>query len=184
MAFRITEQQIEAPSWNDGVDRAIAGEAEPKGVFCTSKLAGSQQSGFGPAWISIASGTMSIEYRLVSLLPTCLGNERIRIAGDGRVSYSRNTAECDEGTMWSAPWRDVGWLDDAALLRLREQITGTGLLELPSESIDEAAQGSRREEIDLTIDQRKYRFVVQNAEAPPFRTVVKLLWAMIFELDR
>jgi hypothetical protein len=86
--------------------------------------------------------------------------------------------------MWSAPWRDVGWLDDAALLRLREQITGSGLLELPSESIDEAAQGGRREEIDLTIDQRKYRFVVQNTEARPFRTVVKLLWGVIFELDR
>jgi hypothetical protein len=127
---------------------------------------------------------MSIEYRLIGLLPTCIGNERIRIAGDGRVSYSRNTVECDEGSVWSAPWRDVGWLDDAALLRLREQITGSGLLELPLESIDEAAQGGRREEIDLTIDARKHRFVVQNVTAPQFRAVVKLLWGVIFELER
>ena len=127
---------------------------------------------------------MSIEYRLVSLLPTCVGNERIRIAGDGRVSYSRNTVECDEGTTWSAAWRDVGWLDDAALLRLHEQITGSGLLELPPESIGHSAQGGRREEIDLTIHERKYRFVVQNVDAPPFRTVVKLLWAVIFEFER
>ena len=127
---------------------------------------------------------MSIEYRLVGLLPTCVGNERIRIAGDGRVSYSRNAVECDEGTIWSAAWRDVGWLDDAALLRLREQITGSGLLELPPEAIDETAQGGRREEIDLTIDERKYRFVVQNVDAPPFRTVVRLLWGVILELER
>jgi hypothetical protein len=127
---------------------------------------------------------MSIEYRLISLLPTCVGNERIRIAADGRVSYSRNTVECDEGTAWSAPWRDVGWLDDAALLRLREQITGSGLLELPSESVDETARGGRREEIDLTIDERKYRFVVQHVEAPAFRMVAKLLWGIVFDFER
>jgi hypothetical protein len=126
----------------------------------------------------------TLEYRRIGQLPTCIGNERIRIAGDGRVSYSRNTVECDEGTAWSAPWRDVGWLDDAALARLREQITGSGLLELPAESIDETAEGGRREEIDLTINERKYHFVVQNVEASPFRTVVKLLWGIIFELER
>jgi hypothetical protein len=127
---------------------------------------------------------LTVEYRSIGLLPTCVGNERIRIGGDGRVSYSRNIRECDEGTVWSAPWRDVGWLDDAALVRLREQITGSGLLEVPPESIDETAEGGRREEIDLTIDDRKHHYALQNAEAPPFRTVVKLLWEVIFELDR
>ena len=38
---------------------------------------------------------LTLEYRRIGRLPTCIGNERIRIAADGEVSHSRNTVECE-----------------------------------------------------------------------------------------
>ena len=86
---------------------------------------------------------MTIEYRRIGRLPTCIGNERIRIAAGGEVSHSRNTVECEPGVTWSAPWRPVGRLDAAALARLTQQIIDTGILGLEPESIDETVQGER-----------------------------------------
>ena len=126
---------------------------------------------------------LTIEYRRIGLLPTCLGNERIRIAGDGLVSHARNTVECDNGEKWSAPWRPVGTLEAAALTRLTQQVVDTGITGLEPESIDEAADGGTREEMDIVIQDREYHFVAQNTDPPPFRAVVKLLWGAIFELQ-
>src|SRR6476661_1198360 len=110
---------------------------------------------------------MTIVYRRISRLPTCIGNERIRVAGDGEVSHSRNTAECEEGSAgWSAPWRAVGRLDAAAIARLEQQVAGTGVLELESESIDESAEGGTREEMDLAIGERDRHVVVENTDVP------------------
>jgi hypothetical protein len=127
---------------------------------------------------------MGIEYRLISLFPTCVGNERIRITDDGEVSHSRNTVECERGERWSASWRTVGRLDPRAAARLTQEIVGTGLLDLPPQSIDESAQGGKREEIDLTIDRDERHFVAQNTDPQPFRAVVTLLWGVLFELER
>ena len=126
---------------------------------------------------------MRIEYRLISLLPTCLGNERIRITDDGEVSHSRNTVECERGERWSASWRTVGQLDPAAMAVLTGKVVATGLLDLPADSIDESAQGGKREEIDLTVDGGERHFVVQNTNPPPFRAVVQLLWGVMFRLE-
>ncbi len=125
---------------------------------------------------------MTLEYRRIGLLPTCLGNERIRIASDGLVSHARNTVECDSGEPWSAPWRPVGRLDAAAMARLTQQIIDTGVLGLEPESIDESAEGGTREEMEIALGEREYRFVAENTDPPPFRTVVKLLWGVMFEL--
>ena len=126
---------------------------------------------------------LTIEYRGIRQLPTCIGNERIRITADGHVSHSRNTVECDDGAIWSADWRDVGRLDDTALARLRDQIAGSGLLKQPPELVDEVVEGGTREELDLAIDEREYHFVVQNTDAPAFRAVITLLWGILFSLD-
>lgn len=125
---------------------------------------------------------MTLEYRRLGRLPTCIGNERIRIAHNGEVSHSRNTVECESSAGWSAPWRTVGTLDAAAMTRLTQQIVDTGILELDPESIDEAVEGGKREEMDLTIDEREYHFVAENTDPPAFRAVVKLLWGVLFEL--
>ena len=125
---------------------------------------------------------MTAEYRNIGRLPTCVGNERIRITGDGEVSHSRNAVECEPGTVWSASWRAVGRLDAAAMARLAQQIVDTGVLGLERESIDETAQDGKREELDITIGISEYRFVAENTDPPPFRAVVKLLWGVMFEL--
>jgi hypothetical protein len=126
-------------------------------------------------------GSMTIEYRRIGRLPTCIGNERIRIAADSEVSYSRNIVECEADATWSAPWRTVGSLEAGALTRLTQQIIDTGILGLEPESIDEA-EGGTREEMDIAIGERECHFVAENADPPPFRAVVKLLWGVMFEL--
>jgi hypothetical protein len=73
-------------------------------------------------------------------------------------------------------------MDAAAMARLSRQIIDAGILESSRETVDETAQGGRREELDLTIDGRGYHFVAQNAEVLPFRTVVTLLWDVLFTL--
>jgi hypothetical protein len=73
----------------------------------------------------------------------------------------------------------VGQLDAAAMSRLRRQILDSGLLELASEHIATTAEGGAREEMDVTIDDREYHFVVQNVERPQFRKVVSLLWGVM-----
>lgn len=125
---------------------------------------------------------MEVEYRSIGRLPTCVGNERIRIHSDGEVSHSRNTVECDPGSAWSAPWRSAGRIDAAAMARLSRQIVETGVLGLSPQTIDQQAQGGRREELDLSIDGRDYRFVAENTDPPPFRAVVTLLWDVLFGL--
>ena len=125
---------------------------------------------------------MTIEYRRIGRLPTCIGNERIRLAADGEVSHSRNTVECEPGVTWSASWRPVGRLDAAALAHLTQQIVDTGILGLEPESIDETVQGGTREEMDIAIGEREQHFVSENTDPPPFRAVVKLLWGVMFEL--
>ena len=125
---------------------------------------------------------MTVEYRNIGRFPTCVGNERIRITGDGEVSHSRNTVECEAGIVWSAPWRTAGRLDAAAMARLAQQIVDTGVLELDRESIDETAQDGKREELDIMIGTGEYCFVAENTDPPPFRAVVKLLWGVMFEL--
>jgi hypothetical protein len=126
--------------------------------------------------------SLTIEYRRIGLLPTCLGNERIRIASDRMVSHARNIVECENDERWSAPWRLVGRLDAAAVMRLTQQIIDTGILGIEPASIDETAEGGTREEMDIAIAEREYRFVVENTDPPPFRAVVKLLWGVMFEL--
>jgi hypothetical protein len=125
---------------------------------------------------------MELEYRSIGRLPTCVGNERIRIHGDGEVSHSRNTVECEAGSAWSAPWQSAGRMDAASMDRLSRQIVDSGLLGSSRQTIDETAQGGRREELDLSIDGCEYHFVAQNTDPPPFRAVVKLLWDVVFGL--
>jgi hypothetical protein len=125
---------------------------------------------------------MEVEYRSIGRLPTCIGNERIRVDSTGEVSHSRNTVECEPGFAWSAPWRPAGRIDAAAMARLSRQIAETGILESSRETVDESAQGGRREELDLALDGRDYHFVAQNADVLPFRAVVNLLWDVLFTL--
>lgn len=132
----------------------------------------------------LAAARLAIEYRRIGLLASCIGNERIRIARDGSVSHSRNSIECEEGKPWSDSWHGLGRLGAAAMTQLAQQIVDSGVLELPPESIAETAEGGKREEMEVSLDEREYHFVVQNADPPAFRTVVTLLWGVMFSLAR
>jgi hypothetical protein len=128
----------------------------------------------------LAAARLAIEYRRIGLLASCIGNERIRIARDGSIAHSRNSIECEKGQIWSDGWHRVGQLGAASMTQLAQQIVSSGVLELPPESITESAEGGRREEMDVCLDEREYHFVVQNADSPAFRTVVALLWGVVF----
>ena len=117
-----------------------------------------------------------MEYRRLGLQPTCRGNERIRVSADGRVWHSRNSRDCEPGVLWSDPWRPIGQLGEAALESLRRRVVDTGLLDAPSVSVDESAEGGSREEIDLSLDGRDHHIVVQNRRVPAVQRAVALLW--------
>jgi hypothetical protein len=127
---------------------------------------------------------LAVEYRRIGQLPTCLGNERIRIGVDGRVDHSRNTVECEPGVPWSTPWRSVGRLDEAAMAQLERQMVETGVFSLPAETRAESVEGGRREELDLTRDGGATRIALHNADNAAFRAAVQLLWGVMFSLER
>jgi hypothetical protein len=117
-----------------------------------------------------------IEYQRIGLLPTCVGNERIRILADGGIEHSVNIRECEPGELWSSGWQQKGRLDDAALARLRAAIRQSGLLALPRAMIDEDVDGGKREELRVSIDGADHCFIAQNCDPPALRAVVRLLW--------
>jgi hypothetical protein len=119
--------------------------------------------------------TLSLEYRMIGLLPTCIGNERIRLEPDGQVYHSRNTRECDDGQLWSSELRPVGRLEVTVVAALLQQIRSSGVLALPAESVAETVEGGKREELDLTLDDAERHFVVQNMYLPAFREAVRAL---------
>lgn len=127
---------------------------------------------------------VALEYRRIGRLPTCIGNERLRVSDDGRVFHARNTAECAKGQVWSAPWREIGRLDASALASLADDARASGILNEPAAAIDDTAEGGSREELDLTLDGKTFHWVVQNADAPAFRTVVTRLWSVFHSLSR
>ncbi len=120
-----------------------------------------------------------VEYRKIGLLGTCIGNERIRLADDGRVYHSRNTRECQAGEPWSADWQLVGTLKPTELAELAHELRRSGLLQLPPVSVDDAAHDGKREELDIAIDGASQRFVVQNVEVAEFRRAVRELWGAV-----
>lgn len=120
-----------------------------------------------------------IEYRKIGLLPTCIGNERIRIDMDGKRYYARNSHECEEGEPWSAEWQQTGVLDVSAMEALLRDIKESGVLTLPVVMTDESVEGGKREELFLWIDAAEHHFVMQNYDSPVFRKVIQLLWGVL-----
>jgi len=121
-----------------------------------------------------------VEYRKISQLPTCLGNERLCITSDGRLYHSRNVCECELGELWSDGWHEIGRLGAEVRDQLAQVIFRSGLLELDASCwVDENVEGGKREELDVTIGKRTYHFLVQDNGPPEFRYVVKFLWGIL-----
>lgn len=120
-----------------------------------------------------------LEYREISLFPTCIGNRRIRIEPDGRVREMCNVRECEPGEDWSAAWREVRKLTAPQLDRLIEMIEKGGLLSLPSSIINEVAVDGVREEIDVQLGERHHTVAVQNSTHPVFSRLQKELRQLV-----
>lgn len=113
-----------------------------------------------------------IEYRLISLHPTCIGNERIRLEMDGRIYSSKNSRECDEGQLWSAAWQYQGRIDATALAAISELIASSGVIDLPETMVDSLAVDGKREELEVCIAGTVYCRALHNVEQPAFHLVV------------
>lgn len=123
-----------------------------------------------------------VEYRRIGLHPTCIGNERIRLEGNGRLSYAKNTRECAEGQLWSDELHFQGRVGADALAALIDTIKCSGVIDLPETMVDPSAEGGKREELDLFIDGIIFGRILENSEHPAFSTVVRHLRRLLMEM--
>jgi hypothetical protein len=122
---------------------------------------------------------ISIQYRKISLHPTCLSNERIRVDKSGQIFHSKNTRECSEGQIWSDGWKKVGLVNAATRTELQQTIESISRLALPRKMIDDTAQDGKREELDFTLGTVRHRYVMQNREHQALRKAIRLLWGVL-----
>ena len=123
-----------------------------------------------------------VEYRRIGLHPTCIGNERIRLEADGRLSYAKNTRECVEGQLWSDELHFLGRIGADALAALIDTIKSSGVIDLPETMVDPSAEGGKREELDLFIDGVMHGRILENTEHPAFSAVVRHLRGIMMEM--
>ncbi len=111
---------------------------------------------------------LQVEYRLVSLSPTCVGNHRLRVDADGGVYHAVNQESCpDRATPWSAPYPTAPsrTLDAAQRSRLVRLVRG-GFFDLQPSYANSLASGGFYEEIELSLGARRHRVQVRNTERP------------------
>lgn len=120
-----------------------------------------------------------VEYRCISRHPTCIGNERIRLETDGRLYWSQNSRECDEGQLWSAEWQYQGRVGEEALQALMHRIRETAVLNVPEKSVNSETEGGKREELELYINGKIHRYRLENTTCPAFSAVVHHLYGLM-----
>lgn len=116
-----------------------------------------------------------IEYRRISLHPTCIGNERIRLETDGRIYHAKNSRECEEGQLWSAGWQYKGKVDANVLAAFIDLVASSSLIDLPEIMGDSSVEDGSREELAVSMAGVSYCRRLHNAEHPAFRLVVRQL---------
>lgn len=120
-----------------------------------------------------------IEYRLISLHPTCIGNERIRLEMDGRIYSAQNSRECEEGQLWNAAWQYRGKVDAHVLGDFIDLIVSSGLIDLPEIISDPLTEDGKREELEVCIAGTVYSRILHNVDQPAFRLIVRQLWGLL-----
>ena len=98
------------------------------------------------------SPAFSLEYRMMSRFPTCLGNHRIRIDSSGAVYSVTNRSECPPGEQWSAPYpadpvRRLSRPERAALWR---EVEASGVMAMPDSTDSGVGTDGVIEEIEIT----------------------------------
>lgn len=116
---------------------------------------------------SVTGEAVRVEYRYIQAM-TCKGNRRVRVDPDGRVFADEATRDCLGGEHWNGPWpaQATVTLSAVDLARLRRQIEGAGIMELPSQIVTPGHDGFR-EELDVAIGERRHSVIVERARVPP-----------------
>lgn len=110
---------------------------------------------------------LRIEYRYIQAM-TCKGNRRVRIDPDGRLYVDVATRDCLSGEDWNGPWPSEAarTLSAAEMARLRRKASRSGFFDLPAR-IERAATDGYREELDVSVGERRHAVVVEHADPPP-----------------
>jgi hypothetical protein len=116
---------------------------------------------------SAAAEPLRVEYRYIQAM-TCKGNRRVRIDPDGRVYADVATRDCLSGEDWNGPWptQPVRSLSAAQMARLLREVSRSGFFDLPAR-IERLATDGYREELDVSVGDRRHSVVVEHADAPP-----------------
>ncbi|MFH7319968.1 hypothetical protein ACHHRT_05055 [Desulfurivibrio sp. D14AmB] len=122
---------------------------------------------------------LSIEYRRLGLLPTCLGNEALRVSGDGEIRHRKNHRECETDQLWSEPWRLIGRLEQEHLADLWQAVAATEslapLTALAEDEEDEEDGGY--EELLIVEKESTRRYLMRDfARRPVLAEVARRLW--------
>lgn len=99
--------------------------------------------------------SFSIEYRMITFFPTCRGNTRVKIDGDGHVWFQRSDRDCPQGEHFSAPYpeKPKTALGQGAIRRLQRLVDDGGFFTLAPPPRGPVSDGYR-EELEVTLDGR------------------------------
>ena len=112
----------------------------------------------------------SVEYRLVTRMPTCLGNHRVRIAASGEVYSATNATDCPAGERWSTPFPSdpARRLGGSELGALRHDIEATGVLAMADSTDAGTATDGVIEEIEISRGRDRTTIKAVNVSSGPF----------------
>ncbi len=120
-----------------------------------------------------------INCKVISLSPSCRGNEQFIIDADGVFFYRRNVADCEKDEDWSTPLRQICVLNEKQLTALKKLVQTDDFLALPEKIIDEYAEDGSRQEMTVWTGDQHRLIVVQNCHPAAFDLVVKTLRRLI-----
>ena len=112
----------------------------------------------------------SVEYRLVSRMPTCRGNRRVHIDSAGAVRTAKNVVDCAPGESWSTPYpaQPARTLDAESLAALEREIESSGVLGDVASADSTTVSDGAFEEIEITRGADRRTIRVLNPRAGPF----------------
>ena len=120
-----------------------------------------------------------IEFSRIQAI-SCRGNLRIRLSAEGALFTYVEMHDCPRGEHWSAPWPDEPWrhLSSVQKQQLVDALVDGGFFELP-EKIATPGRDGFRDEIKVTLGERRHSVMVERSAAPAaFAHVRTLLMAL------
>lgn len=130
----------------------------------------------GPACTGVQP---EIEFSRIQAI-SCRGNLRIRLSAEGALFTYVEMHDCPRGEHWSAPWPDepLRHLSSLQQRQLAEALVDGGFFELPEQIVTPGRDGFR-DQIDVTLGERRHSVMIERSAAPAaFARVRTLLMAL------